>query len=62
VKHKEYLWKILGNRKIVTILLFCGSIHGWMAKDFHSRCDKKGPTITLMQIRDGDCIGGFTNA
>jgi hypothetical protein len=61
-KQKEYLYKLLGNRRLVTILLFCGSIHGWKNEDFHSRCDKKGPTITLMRVRDGDCIGGFTNA
>jgi len=33
-----------------------------MAKDFHSFCDHKGPTLTLLQIEDGNCIGGFTNA
>jgi hypothetical protein len=32
-----------------------------MAEDFHSLCDDLGPTITLLQIKDGDCIGGFTN-
>lgn len=26
------------------------------------RCDKKGSTITLYQIENGDCIGGFTQA
>ena len=31
-------------------------------RDFHSRCDKKGPTISLFKVKDGDCIGGFTNA
>jgi hypothetical protein len=33
-----------------------------MAKDFHSRCDNKGPTISLFKILDGDCIGGYTKA
>ncbi len=33
-----------------------------MGKDFHSRCGKKGPTISLFKIKDGDCIGGFTKA
>jgi hypothetical protein len=32
-----------------------------MAKDFHRLSDNKGPTLTLLQIQDGDCIGGFTN-
>ena len=59
---QEFLKKLLGKKKLVTALLFRGSEHGWMAKDFHSRCDKKGPTISLFKIKDGDCIGGFTKA
>ena len=54
--------KLLGNKRFVTALLFRGSEHGWMGDDFHSRCDKKGSTISLFKIKDGDCIGGFTNA
>ncbi len=61
-QQKLYLLQLLGNKKLVTALLFRGSEHGWKAKDFHSRCDKKGPTISLFKIKDGDCIGGFTNA
>jgi nitrite reductase/ring-hydroxylating ferredoxin subunit len=61
-EEKEYLYKLLGNKKFVTILLYCGSIHGWTAKDFHSRCDRKGPTISLFKVKDGDCVGGFTEA
>ena len=33
-----------------------------MADDFYSRCNSKGATITLFQIENGDCIGGFTEA
>ena len=54
--------ELLGNKLVVTILLYSGSLHGWKAKDFHIRCDDKGPTINLFKIKDGDCIGGFTNA
>ena len=61
-QQKEYLHKLLGNKRFVTILLFCGSLHGWKAKDFHSRCDNKGPSISLFKIKDGDCIGGYTKA
>ncbi len=52
--------KLLGNKKLVTTLLFRGSQHGWSYTDFHSRCDEKGPTISLFKIKDGDVIGGFT--
>jgi hypothetical protein len=42
-------------------LFYRGSIHGWWKGDFHNNCDYSGPTISLFQIRDGNCIGGFTN-
>ena len=33
-----------------------------MPIDFHSRCDNKGPTVSLFKIVDGDCVGGYTKA
>ena len=33
-----------------------------MAKDFHSRCDNMTPTISLFNIKNGDCVGGYTSA
>ncbi len=61
-KQKEYLNSLLGNKRLVTVLLYSGSLHGWMFKDFHSRCDNKGPTISLFKLKDGDCVGGYTTA
>ncbi len=62
-EEKEFLHKLLGNKQLVTTLLYCGSIHGWMFKDFHSRCDGKSPTISLFKVKNtGECIGGYTNA
>ncbi len=61
-KQKEYLRKLLGNKRFVTYMLYRGSDHGWEAKDFHSRCDNKGPTISLFKIKDGHVIGGFSKA
>ena len=61
-KQKLYLLALLGNKKIVTYLRYRGSEHRWKPKDFHDRCDNKGPTISLFKIKDGDCIGGYTNA
>ena len=43
-------------------MLYRGSKHGWEAKDFHSRCDNKGPTISLFKVKDGDAIGGYSKA
>jgi TLD len=45
-----------------TELLYSGSLHGFTAKDFHSRADNKGPTISLFKMKRGDIIGGFTTA
>ncbi len=61
-KQKEYLRKLLGNKRFVTYMLYRGSDHGWYPEDFHDRCDNKGPTISLFKIEDGDVIGGYTKA
>ena len=42
-------------------LLFRASRDGFAADSFHSKCDDKGPTLTV--VRSGSCIfGGFTEA
>lgn len=51
----------MGNRIFETFLLYRGSRDGWTGKDFHSRCDDKGATISLYKIKDGSCFGGFTS-
>ncbi len=45
----------------ITTLLYSGHLHGWNWKDFHDRCDSKGRTVSLFQIEQGDCIGGYTS-
>ncbi len=42
--------------------MYRGSENGWNAKDFHSRCDGEGTTISLYKVKDGDIIGGYTSA
>ena len=50
-QEKEYLRLILGNRPLVVAFqIYSGSYHGWMLKNFHQRCDNKGPTICLFKI------------
>lgn len=58
---KKFLLKLFGYKRLFTTLLYSGSIHGWMNEDFHSRCGNKGSTIVLFKIKDGDCIGGYTD-
>jgi len=59
-EQKKYLMKLLGNKKIKTTLFFRGSINGMNFSSFHMCCDNKGPTISLIQLLDGDLIGGVT--
>ena len=61
-QQKEYLRKLLGNKSFITYMLYRGSEHGWKLTDFHSRCDNKGPTISLFKSKDGDVIGGYSKA
>ena len=42
-------------------LLYCASHDGWEGADFHSRCDNKGPTVTVIKCSDGYVFGGFTS-
>lgn len=61
-REKMYLLELLNYKPVNTTMLYRGSDHGWKFIDFHSRCDYKGPTISLFKVEDGDCIGGFTTA
>jgi hypothetical protein len=61
-KEKAYLHKLLNNRKLLTTLIYRGSRDGWENKDFHSRANGKSPTISLFKVKDGPCIGGYTEA
>jgi hypothetical protein len=56
-----FLLNLLGNKPITLTLLYSGHLHGWEYEDFHSRCDSKGRTVSLFQIEQGDCIGGYTS-
>ncbi len=58
---RAFLFKLLGNKPVTSTLLYSGHLHGWYKDDFHSRCDSKGRTVSLFQIKDGDCIGGYTS-
>jgi len=42
-------------------LLYRSTRDGIAAKEFHSRCDNKGATLTIIEIFDGRVVGGYTN-
>ena len=58
----KFLCDLLKEKIVSLTLYYRGSRDGWMSEDFHSNCDNKGPTLTLLQIKEGDCIGAFTKA
>jgi len=41
--------------------LYRASRDGKSAIDFHSRCDNKGPTITIVKSENGTIFGGYTD-
>ena len=61
-KEKKYLLNLFGNKQFITALLYKASDHGFTATEFHLRFDGKGSTITIIKVKDGPYIGGFTNA
>jgi hypothetical protein len=50
----------LGNNKLVTKLLFRGSDNGFYSNNLKDRIKRKGPTIFLFKVLNGDCIGAYT--
>ena len=51
-EHIEYVEQAvewLGNQ-FQWRLCYRASVHGWSAHDFHTRCDNKGPTVTIVKV------------
>ena len=42
-------------------LIYRGSRDGLTSKDFHNKCDNKGPTICLFKNEKGNIFGGYTS-
>ena len=62
-ENRAYLLEtIFKNKKMTLTLYYRSSRDGQNPNSFHLLCDNKGPTISLYKIKDGDCIGAFTNA
>ena len=56
-----FLVGLFGEMEVYVRLVYRGSLHGWMRKDFYDRCDMSGSVMLLFQVKDGDCIGGYTS-
>lgn len=49
------------SSKSSATLLYRGSTHGYQASQFHSLCDNKGATLTVVQTTSGHVIGGYNS-
>ena len=58
-KEKQYLYYLLGNKKLVTVLLLRASEHGRISLEFRARFPE-GPFICLLKVKDGECIGCYS--
>ena len=52
---------LIKTRGVSATLLYRGTEHGFSAAHFHSKCDNKGKTISLIQDTNKNVFGGFTS-
>lgn len=50
----------LNYPNLKTNLLYRASVDGFTSDVFHSLCDNRGPTLTLIKSNRGKVFGGFT--
>jgi len=55
---QEVVRKWLPNQRF--ILLHKSTVHGFKCQEFHARCDNKGPTVTIIQSKEGHLFGGYS--
>ncbi|CAF1178791.1 unnamed protein product [Didymodactylos carnosus] len=61
-EQQQHLNEFYGKQNQQWKLLYKAARDGFLAKDFHSVCDGKQPTMTIIQEKDGGYLfGGFTN-
>jgi len=48
------------HAKVKGELIYRGSRDGFSAREFHSKCDGKANTLTIIKSTNGNIFGGFT--
>ena len=61
VEHKKKLSEFYSNNEQKWELIYKASRDGFDANAFHSRCDNKGPTITIILSNNKYLFGGYTS-
>jgi regulator of replication initiation timing len=61
-KEMVYLNTLLkGESKKIGEVLYVASTYGDTASNFHSACDKQGPTVVIVETTTGNLFGGYTD-
>ncbi|CAF3335863.1 unnamed protein product [Rotaria socialis] len=60
VQHKQKLNDFYGKTNQQWELIYKATRDGFDANTFHSRCNNKGPTITIIQSNNNYLFGGYT--
>jgi hypothetical protein len=61
LEHKKKLNEFYGKSNQQWELIYKASRDGFDANAFHSRCDNKGPTMTIIQSNNNYIFGGYTS-
>jgi len=56
--HKFKIYEWLPNKKLT--LLYKATVDGFSADAFHAKCDDKGPTLSVIQSKEGFIFGGYS--
>jgi len=59
-EHQKKLNEWYGNPNQQWTLLYKGSANGFQAANFHSLCNSKGPTISVMKSTSNHLFGGYS--
>ncbi len=61
LEHKKKLNEFYGKMHQQWELIYKASRDGFDANAFHTRCDNKGPTMTIIQSNNNYLFGGYTS-
>ena len=50
-----------GGKQVKLELLYRASCDGWHCQNFHSKCDNKGATVTVIKCTGGFVFGGYAD-
>lgn len=60
-KYQSFLDECFDGKQVFLQKIFKGSEHDFKANAFHSYCDNKGPTLSVILSDTNRLFGGFTS-